>query len=118
MRKKELDDLLNHVLDEYPQLSDINFTVGKPPQAEVDGELVPVCLDLGLSELTPFHTEMLMLNLIGRDRRNLQHLFTHGSCDLSYHLPGRARFRINIFSQRSTLSIAMRQLPTTVPTFE
>jgi twitching motility protein PilT len=38
MRTKEFDDLLNHILTEYPDLSDINFTVGKPPQAEVDGE--------------------------------------------------------------------------------
>jgi twitching motility protein PilT len=118
MRKKELDDLLTHILDEHPQLSDINFTVGKPPQAEVDGELVAVCLDLNLPELMPFHTEMLVLNLIGKDRRNIEHLLTHGSCDLSYYLPGRARFRVNIFSQRRTLSIAMRQLPTAVPTVE
>jgi twitching motility protein PilT len=118
MRKKELDDLLTHILDEHPQLSDINFTVGKPPQAEVDGELVTVGLDLNLPELTPFHTEMLVLNLIGKDRRNIEHLLTHGSCDLSYYLSGRARFRVNIFSQRRTLSIAMRQLPTAVPTVE
>jgi len=118
MRKKEMDDLLTHILDEHPQLSDINFTVGKPPQAEVDGELVTVCLDLNLPELMPFHTEMLVLNLIGKDRRNIEHLLTHGSCDLSYYLPGRARFRVNIFSQRRTLSIAMRQLPTAVPTVE
>jgi twitching motility protein PilT len=118
MRQKELNDFLNHILDEYPQLSDINFTVGKPPQAEVDGQLMPVCGDLDLPELRPFHTEMMMLNLIGRDRRNIQHLLSHGSCDLSYHLPGRVRFRVNIFSQRGTYSIAMRQLPTAIPTIE
>jgi twitching motility protein PilT len=118
VRQKELDDLLNCILDEYPQLSDINFTVGKPPQAEVDGQLMPVCGDLELTELTPFHTEMIMLNLIGKDRRNIQHLLAHGSCDLSYHLPGRVRLRVNIFSQRGTYSIAMRQLPTAIPTIE
>ena len=118
MRQKELDDLLTHILDERPQLSDINFTAGKPPQAEVDGVLEPVCGDLGLAELMPFHTETVVLNLIGKDRRNLQHLLTHGSCDLSYYLPGRARFRVNIFSQRGALSIVMRQLPTAIPTVE
>jgi twitching motility protein PilT len=116
MRQKELDSLLTSILDEYPHLSDINFTTGKPPQAEVDGVLVPVCRALGLFELTPFHTEMLMLNLVGRDRRNIQNLADHGSCDLSYYLPGRARFRVNIFSQRGAFSIVMRQLPTVVPT--
>jgi twitching motility protein PilT len=118
MRQKEFDDLLNHILTEYPALSDINFTVGKPPQAEVDGELVTACADLDLTELTPFHTENLMLNIIGRDRRNMQQLLSHGSCDVSYHLPGLARFRVNIFSQRGTYSIAMRQLPTVIPSIE
>jgi twitching motility protein PilT len=118
MRQKELDDLLTRILDEYPQLSDINFTAGKPPQAEVDGVLLPVCEDLGLPELTPFHTETIALNLLGKDRRNIQHLLIHGSCDLSHYLPGRARFRVNIFSQRGTLSIAMRQLPTTIASTE
>jgi twitching motility protein PilT len=106
------------MLDADPRLSDINFTVGRPLQAEVDGLLKAVCHDLGIESLTPFHTEMMMLNLIGRDRRNIQHLLTHGSCDLSYHLPGRARFRVNIFSQRGHYSIVMRQLPTRVPTVE
>ena len=118
MRQKELDDLLTRILDERPQLSDINFTAGKPPQAEVDGVLLPVCEDLGLPELTPFQTETIALNLLGKDRRNIQHLLIHGSCDLSHYLPGRARFRVNIFSQRGTLSIAMRQLPTAIPTIE
>lgn len=106
------------MLDQYPRASDINLTVGKPPQVEVDGVLIPTCQALGLSKLTPFHTEMVMLNLAGGDRRNLQNLLNHGSCDLSYHLPGRARFRVNVFSQRGTYSVVMRQLPTQVPTID
>jgi twitching motility protein PilT len=116
--RKELDFILRRILAENPQLSDINFTVGKPLQAEIDGLLRPVCLDLGIESLTAFHTEMIMLNLAGKDRRNLQQLLTHGSCDLSYYLPGKARFRVNVFSQRGNHSIVMRQLPTSVPTLE
>lgn len=118
MRRKELDYLLSHILDERPRTSDINFTVGKPPQVEVDGQLTPVCLDLGIEKLTPFHTEMIALNLCGSDRRSIQHLLSHGSCDLSYHLPGRARFRVNIFSQRGTYSIVMRLLPTKIASID
>ena len=113
-----MDFFLTRILNEYPQLSDINFTVGKPPQAEVDGVLRPVCQDLGIQKITPYHTEMLMINLAGGDRRCVQLLLNHGSCDLSYHLPGRARFRVNIFSQRGTYSIVMRQLPTKVASIE
>jgi len=118
MRTKDLHDLLDHILTEYPHLSDINFTAGKPLQAEVDGELVPAGEALGLQRLLPFHTEMIMLGLIGHDRRNLQQLLTHGSCDLSYELPGLARFRVNIFSQRGSYSIVMRQLPTVIPSVD
>jgi twitching motility protein PilT len=116
MRRAELDAFLTHILDESPSASDINFTVGKPPQVEVDGMLRPAYMDFGLRTLTPFHTETIALNMVGNDRRGIQHLLTMGSCDISYHVPGRARFRVNIFSQRGTYSIAMRQLPTKIPT--
>jgi twitching motility protein PilT len=118
MRRAELDEYLVHILDENPNASDINFTVGKPPQVEVDGLLKPAYLDFGIRRLTPFHTETIALNLVGEDRRGIQHLLTTGSCDISYYLPGRARFRVNIFSQRGTYSIAMRQLPTKIPTID
>jgi twitching motility protein PilT len=45
-------------------------------------------------------------------------LLSQGSCDSSYELPGRARFRVNIFSQRGNYSIVLRQLATRIPTFE
>ncbi len=114
MRRQELDALLLGILDENPTASDINFTVGKPMQAEVDGLLKPVCAEFGIGALTPFHTETIALNLVGEDSRGIRHLLNSGSCDISYHLPGRARFRVNIFSQRGTYSIVMRQLPTKI----
>lgn len=115
MRHAELDALLTMILDENPRASDVNFTVGKPPQVEVDGLLKSACPEFGIQKLTPFHTETIAMNMVGNDRRGIQHLLTMGSCDISYHLPGRARFRVNIFSQRGTYSIAMRQLPTKIP---
>ncbi|HYA41304.1 MAG TPA: PilT/PilU family type 4a pilus ATPase [Syntrophobacteraceae bacterium] len=118
MRRAELDSFLLTILDQYPTASDINFTVGKPAQVEVDGLLKPAGGDFGIRTLTPFHTETIALNLIGNDRRGINHLLNMGSCDISYHLPGRARFRVNIFSQRGTYSIAMRQLPTRIPTID
>jgi len=118
LKQTDFDQLLGHILDQYPRASDIHFTVGKPPQAEVDGVLLPACRDLPLHKLTPFQTETLMLRMAGGDRRNVRNLVHQGSCDLSYHLPGRARFRVNVFSQRGTYSIVMRQLPTKVPTLD
>ncbi len=118
MKRKELDQILTMILEEYPNFSDLNFTVGRPIQAEVDGGLRPVCQSLGISELTPFQTEQIALNLIDNDRRNIQFLLNQGSADLSYYLPGRARFRVNVFSQRGTYSIVMRQLPTKIKSIE
>lgn len=118
MRRRELEHILTKMIMEYPQLSDCNFTVGKSLQAEVDGVLKEVYKDLGILQLTPFQTEVIALNLIGPDRRNIINLLQRGSCDLSYHLAGRARFRVNVFSQRGTFSIVMRQLPTRIPTIE
>jgi len=118
MRRKDLDDILTTILKERPGLSDINFTPGKPFQAEVDGVLLPVARDQGLESLTPFHTERIALAMIGPDRRLIRHLLNQGSCDLSYSLGDRARFRVNVFSQRGSFSVVMRMLPSKVPSID
>ena len=47
----------------------------------------------------------------------MEALIKEGSCDLSYELPGIARFRVNIFSQRNQYSIVLRKLETQIPTY-
>ncbi|WP_448381820.1 type IV pilus twitching motility protein PilT [Desulfosoma sp.] len=118
MKRQDLNRILHRLLDEHPTLSDINFTVGKPVQAEVDGVLRPSCADLGLGVLSPYHTEHIALGLIGPDRRLIRNLLDTGSCDLSYALDARARFRVNVFSQRGFYSVVMRVLPTRVMSIE
>jgi twitching motility protein PilT len=118
MRKQEVDYLLTAMLDSHQSVSDLNFTVGKPLQVETFGELVPVDMKPPLKSLTPFQTEMIALNLINRDRRLTEALLGDGSCDLSYSLPGKARFRVNIFSRSGDYSIVLRQLETKVPTIK
>ena len=68
--------------------------------------------------LTPFQTEVFALNLINGDRRLSEFLVGQGSCDSSYWLPGKARFRVNIFSQRGNMSCVLRKLETKIPTLE
>ncbi|MFP4531364.1 MAG: type IV pilus twitching motility protein PilT [Desulfobacterales bacterium] len=118
MRKQELDYLLTTMLDSHQSVSDLNFTVGKPLQVETFGELVGVDMNPPLKSLTPFQTEMVALNLINRDRRLTETLISEGSCDLSYSLPGKARFRVNVFSRSGEYSIVLRQLETKVPTIK
>ena len=116
MKKPEIDHILTTMLDSHQSVSDLNLTVGKPLQVESFGELVGVDMKPPLKSLTPYQTEVFALNLINNDRRLSESLLTTGSCDLSYSLPGKARFRVNVFSQSGNYSIVLRQLETRVPT--
>jgi len=118
MKKQEVDHILTRMLDAHKNVSDLNLTVGKPFQVESDGELISVKMRPNLKELTPFQTETLALNLINGDRRLTENLLSHGSADLSYSLPGKARFRVNIFSQSGYHSIVLRKLESKIPTIE
>ena len=118
MRKAEIDDLLTAMLDSRENVSDLNITADRPLQVESSGELVGVAVTPPVENLTPFQTEVFALNLINGDRRLCQFLVEQGSCDSSYWLPGKARFRVNIFTQRSNFSIVLRKLETRIPTIE
>jgi len=118
MRRQEIDHILTKMLDAHKRVSDLNITVGKPFQVESDSILRPVDLEPFFGELTPFQTETIALNLINRDRRLTEDLLRNGSCDLSYELPGKARFRVNVFSQRGSYSIAFRKLEPKIPTIK
>jgi twitching motility protein PilT len=106
------------MLDSHNNVSDLNITVGKPFQVEASGQLTGAEFDPPFPELTPFQAEIFALNLVNRDRRLTEILLAQGSCDSSYELPGRARFRVNIFSQRGNYSTVLRQLATQIPTFD
>jgi twitching motility protein PilT len=118
MKKQEIDHILVKMLDYHREVSDLNFTVGKPMQVESAGELIPVDFKPNFKALTPFQTEVIAMNLINQDRRLTQALLTAGSCDMSYSLPGKARFRVNIFSQGANISIVLRKLESKIPTIE
>jgi twitching motility protein PilT len=116
VRKPEIDYILSKMLDSSKNVSDLNITVGKPFQVESSGQLTPVQLEPPVHSLTPFQTETFALNLINGDHRLTETLLNTGSCDSSYELPGKARFRVNIFSQRGNYSIVLRKLESKVPT--
>ncbi|MFH0810055.1 MAG: PilT/PilU family type 4a pilus ATPase [Pseudomonadota bacterium] len=118
MRKAELEHVVMQMLASCERVSDLNITVGRPFQVEADGELRPAKVSPAPGQLTPFQAEVFALNLIGGDSRLLNDLVSSGSCDLSYSLPGMARFRVNVFSQRGCYSTVMRKLESEVPTLE
>jgi twitching motility protein PilT len=116
LKKQEIDHLLSRMLDAYDNVSDLNITVGKPFQVETAGVLAEVDLKPEFKEITPFQSEIFALNLIDQSRRLTETLLLEGSCDSSYELPGKARFRVNIFSQRGNYSIVLRKLSPKIPT--
>ena len=118
MKKQEVDHILARMLDSFDNVSDLNITAGKPFQVESSGQLAPVDMEPAFTELTPFQTEVFALNLINQDRRLTETLLIEGSCDCSYDLPGKARFRVNIFSQLSNYSIVLRKLESKIPTVQ
>jgi len=116
MRQAEIDYWIATMLAAHGNASDLNITVGKPLQVEASGVLSPVEVMPEVRQLTPFQAEVFALNLINGNKRLLSDLARSGSCDLSYALADKARFRVNIFSQKGNLSTVLRLLPTEIPT--
>jgi twitching motility protein PilT len=98
------------------KVSDLIFSPGRPPQIELGGKLVPVRI-AGLEKLTPAHTAGIAKLIIGNQQVALDTLENTGSADLSFSVPGDARFRVNIFKQRGTHAIIMRVIPMRPPRF-
>jgi twitching motility protein PilT len=117
LKNFNLDAILEAMLKASDRVSDLNFSVGRPPQIEVDGQLVGVSFP-GLTRLSPFQTEMIALTMLRGDRELTRALLQNGSADLSYSIPGKTRFRVNVFSQRGTWAIVLRVIPEGIPTIE
>jgi twitching motility protein PilT len=113
----DLDPLLETMLDAAPNISDLNLSVGRPPQVEVDGQLrtVPYA---GIERLLPYQTELIAMRLLAGKRDATDRLVRTGSTDLSYSLARRTRFRVNVFAQRGSYSVVLRVIPSKVPTVE
>jgi twitching motility protein PilT len=117
MKNFNLDAILEAMLKMSDRVSDLNFSVGRQPQVEVDGQLVPVNFP-GLPRLTPYQTEMIALHMLRGDREATRTLLTNGSVDISYSIPGKKRFRVNVFAQRGTYAIVLRVIPEGIPTLD
>jgi twitching motility protein PilT len=99
------------------RVSDLILSPGSLPHVEVSGQLIPVKIP-GLLMLTPEDTRRISEELIGVNPQATETLRAHGSCDISYSIPGKTRFRVNVFVQRGTYAVVMRVIPSGIPTFE
>lgn len=116
MQRAQLDHILHQILEDAPEASDIIFTVNKPTQVEVHGELRNARMEPNPGPLLPIQVEAIAMCMMGNRLRLYEDQVLRGSCDLSYELPGFCRFRVNILGQRGSLAIVMRRLTSAVPT--
>ena len=108
--------LLAGMLRVSEKVSDLIFSPGRPPQVEIHGQLVGVEMPRS-GTLSADDTRRIAADLIGNNKQAISALREQGSCDISYGLPGMARFRVNVFIQRGSCAIVMRVIPTAIPTF-
>jgi twitching motility protein PilT len=97
------------------KVSDLILSPGSFPMVELSGQLSPVKIS-GMGPLTPDDTRRIAYELIDGGKMATEALQTLGSCDISYRMPGRCRFRVNIFQQRASHAIVMRVIPQNIPT--
>jgi twitching motility protein PilT len=97
-------DILLETLDR--RASDLHITAGSPPMVRTRGRLSPI---EGARTLTPTDTREIIYSILSNDQR--QKLETHLQLDFAYSIPGRARFRVNAYFQRSALGAAFRLIP-------
>jgi twitching motility protein PilT len=108
--------LLGAMLRAAEKISDLIFSPGRPPQVQVYGQMIPVQVH-GLTVLSADDTRHIAADLIGDNKQAINTLREHGSCDISYGLPGLARFRVNVFIQRGSCAVVLRVIPTNIPDF-
>ncbi len=113
-----IDDLLRKMLSLGEGVSDLFFMVGRPPQVENFGKLMPVEGTRFSPTFTAKDTEGLARSLVGNGQRLIDDLRNTGSCDCSYSVEGLARFRVNVFKQKGTFAMVLRKLNTKIPSME
>ncbi|HEY3138154.1 MAG TPA: PilT/PilU family type 4a pilus ATPase [Blastocatellia bacterium] len=113
----DLPPILDKMLSVADNISDLNFSVGRPPQVEINGRLTPVEIK-GLRSLTAYQTEIIAMSLLEGNTDAARRLLQTGSTDIGYAITNKTRFRVNIFKQRSAISVVMRVIPTHIPTID
>ena len=106
--------LLASILCANDQVSDLIFSPGRLPQVEVNGQLIGV-QGAGLRPFTADDTRRIASDLIGENKQAIGILREQGFCDISFGLPGVARFRVNVFIQRGSCAVVMRVIATAIP---
>ena len=93
--------------------SDLHLTAGLPPMIRVHGELEPIA---GFRRLLPKDLQELIYSMLTQKQREI--FEENLELDISYQLPGKARFRVNVFQQRDAIGSVMRLIPFEIKTLD
>ena len=93
--------------------SDLHVSLNHPPALRIDGNLVPLVKHKAMDASS---IEALVFSLLNEEQK--ARLFTEKDVDVSYDFEGKARFRINVFFQQGSLSLAARLIPSHIKTIE
>lgn len=105
-----IDEILRMAIER--KASDIHITVGLPPMIRTDGELVP----LPYKPVGAQDARRMIYDTLTND--HIQKFEETHELDFGYGVKGLARFRFNVYMQRSSVAGALRVIPTKIPTFE
>ena len=86
--------------------SDLHLTAGSPPMVRVHGELEPAG---EYPALTPRALQGMVYAILPQKLR--ERFEQELELDMSYSLPGRSRFRVNVFQQRDAVGAVFRVIP-------
>src|SRR5919202_207950 len=106
-----IDDLLEQMVTRHA--SDLHITAGLPPAIRVRGHVERL---EDFARLTPDDTQQLLYRIMSSEQQ--KHLETKRQIDMSYAIPGLARFRVNVYFQRNSLGAAFRLIPEHLKTLE
>ena len=110
-KEPSLADFLIAVMEKAG--SDLHLTAGLPPMIRVHGELKPL---KGYRKLLPKDLQEVIYSMLTQRQR--EQFEENLELDISYSLPGKARFRVNIFQQRDALGAVMRLIPYEIKSVE
>jgi twitching motility protein PilT len=105
-----LDEILKMAMER--KASDIHITVGLPPMVRVDGEIAP----LPFVPVTQQDARRLIYECLSDEQ--IEKLESTHELDFGYGVKGLARFRFNVYMQRTSYAAALRAIPTKIPSFD
>lgn len=106
-----IKQLLDQVVEQ--RASDLDISVGHPPNIRITGQLVPLTQEKIITEKD---SEGLAFSIMSEIQK--KNLFENKEIDFSYKHGDKGRFRVNIFFQRGSISLALRFVPSEIKTIE